>query len=594
MAGKLTSLKVFIASPGGVADERKAFRSEIQEYNESDAIPRGVLFQPVGWEDTLGSIGRPQAIINEDVRACDYFILLLWDQWGSPPDVTPSRFSSGTEEEYDVALKSHSDLKSPMRKLVMMFKAVDPKQLSDPGTQLQKVLEFRKTIENEKTHLFQTFDNIENFRTLLRRHLAAWLRDEEAGGTAHKHDEPVVGPDAMKDLFGVPPNESSKPLDKPLTATAWALANKGRITEAEVEFAKLTVGRSQPEPLIEYGQFLARLGRLDQAQVLIECAITIATDQKDQQALATAYGNLGVILKARGNLDRAEAMQRKALEINEKLARLDGMADNYGNLGTLLRARGDLDGAEAMIRKSLETNEKLARLDGMASNYGELANVLQIRGDLGSTEAMLRKSLEINLKLGHLEGMASGYGNLGILLQTRKNPGRAEEMYRKAIEINEKLARPEGLAANYGNLGILLKERGDLDGAEAMQRKALEINEKLARPEGLATNYGNLGILLKARGDLDGAEAMQRKALEINEKLARLDGLADNYGNLGTLLKARGDLGGAEAMFRKSLEAAERLGSPRLITKASSAITDLRNQPSGLGKRNVISSKKKK
>lgn len=208
MAGKLTSLKIFIASPGGVADERKAFRSEIQEYNESDAIPRGVLFQPVGWEDTLGSVGRPQAIINEDVRACDYFVLLLWDRWGSPPDVSPSRFSSGTEEEYNVALESYNDQKSPMRKLVMMFKAVDPKQLSDAGPQLQKVLEFRKTIESEKNHLFHNFDSIEIFRKLLRRHLAAWLRDEEAGDTVHKHDERVVGLDAMRDLFGVPPNES--------------------------------------------------------------------------------------------------------------------------------------------------------------------------------------------------------------------------------------------------------------------------------------------------------------------------------------------------------------------------------------------------
>jgi hypothetical protein len=29
MAGNLTSLKVFIASPGGLTDERKAFRDEI-------------------------------------------------------------------------------------------------------------------------------------------------------------------------------------------------------------------------------------------------------------------------------------------------------------------------------------------------------------------------------------------------------------------------------------------------------------------------------------------------------------------------------------------------------------------------------------
>src|SRR5215212_9389584 len=104
MPTTLTSLKVFIASPGGLAEERKAFRDAVQELNDADAVARGVFFQPVGWEDTLGGIGRPQTLINEDVRAADYFVLLLWNRWGSPSDTAPSKFSSGTEEEYHVAM----------------------------------------------------------------------------------------------------------------------------------------------------------------------------------------------------------------------------------------------------------------------------------------------------------------------------------------------------------------------------------------------------------------------------------------------------------------------------------------------------------
>ena len=146
MANKITCLRVFVASPGGLADERKAFREEIQDYNEAEAIPRGVLFQPIGWEDTLGAVGRPQTIINEDVRASDYFVLLLWNRWGSPPDALPSSFTSVTEEEYDIAMKCYNSEEFPMRRLVMMFKSVDPQQLSDPGPQLQKVLEFRKNV----------------------------------------------------------------------------------------------------------------------------------------------------------------------------------------------------------------------------------------------------------------------------------------------------------------------------------------------------------------------------------------------------------------------------------------------------------------
>ena len=120
MPSKLTCLRVFIASPGGLAEERKAFRDEIQEYNDAEAIPRGVLFQALGWEDTLGGVGRPQTIINEDVRRADYFVLVLWNRWGSPPDTSSQQFTSGTEEEYHVALECYE--KQQMRQLVMMFK----------------------------------------------------------------------------------------------------------------------------------------------------------------------------------------------------------------------------------------------------------------------------------------------------------------------------------------------------------------------------------------------------------------------------------------------------------------------------------------
>ena len=152
MPSELTCLRVFIASPSGLAEERKAFRDEIQEFNEADAIPRGVLFQPVAWEGTLGGIGRPQTIINEDVRRADYLVLLLWNRWGWPPDTSSSssRFTSGTEEEYHVALECYRAEPQTMRQSVIMFKSVDPQQLSDPGPQLQRFSTSEKASSSRK------------------------------------------------------------------------------------------------------------------------------------------------------------------------------------------------------------------------------------------------------------------------------------------------------------------------------------------------------------------------------------------------------------------------------------------------------------
>jgi len=625
MPTNLTCFRIFIASPGGLGEERRAFRDEIQDYNDSEAIHRGVLFQPFGWEDTLGGVGRPQSIINEDVRSSDFFVLLLWNRWGSAPDVKSSRFTSGTEEEYHVALECYEATDRPMRQLVMLFKAVDPQQLSDPGPQLESVLKFKQEMEEEKTHLFHTFDTIARFQQLLRAHLAAWLRgwenDSDIGGKSPPELDIVGDTGFVGDGDGDERPEAPEPVDTSLTAKAWALADEGRLTEAEVEFARAIVGRQQPEALMSYGQFLYRVGRLDQARVLFERAIEIAEDQSDQQfTLASAYGNLGLMLQIRGDLHGAEKMYRTSLEINETLGHREGMASAYVKLGNVLQIREDLEGAEQMYRKSLEVDEKLGRLEGGAEAYRNLGTVLLLRGNLDGAKQMYRKSLEINEQMGNLEGMAKAYGNLGLVLRARDNLDEAEQMHRKSLEINERLGHLEGMAKTYLNLGNVLQIRGDLEGAEQMYRKSLEVDQKLGRLEGMAMAYGNLGVVLQTRHDLEGAEQMHRKQLEIDEKLGRLEGMANSYGNLGNVLllrgnldeaeqmyrksleifeklgrlegmaiaylnigfvmKSRGDLDGVEEMSRKSLATAERMGSPSLITKAKSLLNSLQKTPS--------------
>ena len=183
MADSITRYKVFIASPGGLQKERQAFRDTIREYNEEiDKQRRDVTFMPVGWEETLGGYGRPQSLINEDIIACDYFILLLWDRWGSPPD-TPGQgqYSSACEEEFALALECLEDPAKPMREVLIFFKAVAPAQLADPGPQLKQVLDFKRQWEREKTHFFTTFDEMAVFQKQQRRHLAKWVYAHETG-----------------------------------------------------------------------------------------------------------------------------------------------------------------------------------------------------------------------------------------------------------------------------------------------------------------------------------------------------------------------------------------------------------------------------
>lgn len=174
MPSKVTVYRVFIASPGGLEQEREAFRRVLNDYNESDALEDDVLFIPVGWELARAGMGRPQELINKDLRRCDYCVLVLRDRWGSPAGGA-GKYSSGTEEEYHIARECVAN--GQMRDVIVLFGTVDPGKLSDPGEQLKRVLEFKRELEAKKELLFSTYDELPAFEGHLRRQLAGWLRE---------------------------------------------------------------------------------------------------------------------------------------------------------------------------------------------------------------------------------------------------------------------------------------------------------------------------------------------------------------------------------------------------------------------------------
>lgn len=180
MSQMVQHYRVFVAAPAGLEAERTTFIEALREYNEMDALSRNVHFDPVAWEAVPGGIGRPQAIINRDLETCDYFILLLADRWGSKPSKdADSRFSSGSEEEFNLAMECVADHNRPMKDVVIFFKAVHPKQLGDPGVDLARVLDFRKALEESKEHFYMTFDEGSVFRQQLKILLARWVREHE-------------------------------------------------------------------------------------------------------------------------------------------------------------------------------------------------------------------------------------------------------------------------------------------------------------------------------------------------------------------------------------------------------------------------------
>jgi tetratricopeptide (TPR) repeat protein len=545
-----TAYRVFIASPGGLQEERKIFREAIEGYNQAEAVPRGVLFVPVGWEDTLGGVGRPQSLINDDVRKCDFLVLVLWDRWGTPPD-NGGGFSSGTEEEFHIALECLEDEAFPMTQIVVFFKSVEPKQLADPGPQLLKVLDFRQALEQNRRHLFHTFDSTIKFEKLLTRHLAHWTRVHE------KHADlgmPMAEPEAMIPLME--PVSTSSSIE---VASAWAWVRSGRRTLAESLFAKAIVEGNNPRSFLEFGRFLLDDGRNAQADVMFNKAYALAEECGDKSLMADTLRSIAQNKATNRWFSAAEEAYGLALDLDRSLGRTEAIASDLMGLAALRWAGGDLVGAEEVSREAIKIHENSKNVEGFTEGYRQLARILTARGNLVEAETLFSKSLELCRQFSLTRQLVDTLAEYGYLFEHRGELTRAEALYSESLQIAEDLSIPIVTAYGYLDLARVLAARKNYSDAENLYSRALVIFERLGWFSEAARCSRALGLVLRETGNLSAAEARHLQALEYVVG-HNLEEVAVTYLNLTAIAKDQNDSTRAREYREEALKTIQRLG----------------------------------
>jgi hypothetical protein len=105
--------RVFCATPWEMGAERDRFYDTIGRFNESTALGRGVLYVPVALPNTFDK--RPlQSAVEENIRDCTHYILLLLDGWGPP--------ERNFREDYYLAQECVDDIALPMRSVAILAK----------------------------------------------------------------------------------------------------------------------------------------------------------------------------------------------------------------------------------------------------------------------------------------------------------------------------------------------------------------------------------------------------------------------------------------------------------------------------------------
>lgn len=160
---------VFIASPGDVSDSRGSIRHAVERINKLLAKESGFFLEPIGWEDIPpGKSERSQQIINPYVDKASIFIGVLHKRFGHPTGVA----ESGTKEEYN-RIEQRWESEDPKPEVLIYFKEIPNDELTDPGEQLQKVLNFKTRISD--TCLYREFENKQELTESIQDALHDWI-----------------------------------------------------------------------------------------------------------------------------------------------------------------------------------------------------------------------------------------------------------------------------------------------------------------------------------------------------------------------------------------------------------------------------------
>jgi hypothetical protein len=176
MPQKEDVLRILVASPSDVLEEREKLEHVVKEVNQILGLHHRIRFDLIRWEtNTRPAVGSDaQAIINKQIGDdYDVFLGILWMRFGTP---TP-RSASGTQEEFERAYNWYKSDPSSIE-IMLYFKEAAPTSLNDIDTgQLQLVREFRKQFGDKG--LYRTFNSTEEFEKLTRLHLISLAREWE-------------------------------------------------------------------------------------------------------------------------------------------------------------------------------------------------------------------------------------------------------------------------------------------------------------------------------------------------------------------------------------------------------------------------------
>lgn len=224
--------------------------------------------------------------------------------------------------------------------------------------------------------------------------------------------------------------------------------------------------------------------------------------QKVQDALARAYGSIGIVFSEQSNYSKALEYHLKALRLYEKSDDELRLSRVYNNVGIVYKSRGEEFKALEYFLKAKELQQKINdRTIGITTT--NIANIYLNQKNYPKAIEFYEKAQQYFSQYPNPRGEGELYNNFGLYYKETSEPEKAIESWEKAKEKFYSIQDKFGISDTYFNLGEFYFEQNNLDKALENTQKAKDLAKEIKTLEMVVLSENLLSKIYEKKGDLN-------------------------------------------------------------------------------------------
>jgi tetratricopeptide (TPR) repeat protein len=226
--------------------------------------------------------------------------------------------------------------------------------------------------------------------------------------------------------------------------------------------------------LTEIGDCLVKLGRLDEAAVAYEEAISRDEQLGSARDVAVGKGQIGLVRLLQQRYGEALAAYEEARQTFEQLDELHTVASTWHQIGRVHEEAGQYDGAEKAYLAALRIRVQIGDRSGEAGTLGQLGNLYYAKGRLEESVCFYQQAATLFRERADLEKEGRTCNNLASTLIRLGRHDDARRELSRAIECQEPFGHTAEPWKTFSLLAALERRAGNMAAADAARKRTID------------------------------------------------------------------------------------------------------------------------